>query len=541
MPLDDTSKMKSTGGALIPRATIEEIVGYRNRALELYAEAFTAIEAAAAAIKQANEMADRAAGGVTCYTGDDARREIEAFQEAVKLPDRGLYQRVARRLTDLRVWSWVVQRTDLEKLMDAEAKEKLRQQMRYVPDRYERKSWNRELGHWNEELITEDEVERGMPPVTVKNIYATLQTFAADAESIFRRGIVNAFSKLDRRFRSHDGFKIGSRVILTYAFSSFSGGLQYGEKRDMLLDIERAFAVIDNDGHLHAQYGQGVWALDQDRRSICPHQSLTETKYFRIRGYINGNAHLWFTRHDLVRKVNKLLAEWYGEVIGDGNTAEPDIFDNATAAARTPARRYGFFPTPNAAADKVIAEAMLYRGEDEPPLAILEPSAGTGNLARRCSTVSDEHHARRGQPVRHYGHQVDCVEIQPELARQLETEGLYRRVTCGDFLKQKPRADRLYDRVVMNPPFDLERDIDHVVHAMGFLKPGGWLIAIMSAGTEFRETRKAKAFRALMKQLGGRFMDLPPGSFSDVGTNVNTMLVRVKKSGGHQYWGRMFE
>ena len=44
-------------------------------------------------------------------------------------------------------------------------------------------------------------------------------------------------------------------------------------------------------------------------------------------------------------------------------------------------------------------------------------------------------------------------------------------------------------------PFDLERDIDHVTHALKFLKSDGYLTAIMSAGTEFRETKKAKAFR----------------------------------------------
>ena len=68
----------------------------------------------------------------------------------------------------------------------------------------------------------------------------------------------------------------------------------------------------------------------------------------------------------------------------------------------------------------------------------------------------------------------------------------------GDFLHLKPDPENLYDRVVMNPPFDRERDIDHVIHALKFLAPEGVLVAIMSAGTEFRETRKSVAFRELM-------------------------------------------
>jgi hypothetical protein len=83
----------------------------------------------------------------------------------------------------------------------------------------------------------------------------------------------------------------------------------------------------------------------------------------------------------------------------------------------------------------------------------------------------------------------------------------------------------------MNPPFDRERDIDHVVHALDFLEPDGFLTAIMSAGTEFRETRKSQAFRALVERMNGKWDDLPPGSFSSVGTNINTMRLRVYKDG----------
>lgn len=510
----------SAGRELIPRSTIEEIVGYRNRAIELYGNAFTAIEAADKAIKAAHVMAARASGGAQIYI-DRGAEEVAAFREAVKLPDRAVYERVAKRLTDLEVWSWVVQVTDLEKLMDTEAKEKLRQQMRYVEPRVDRRG----------QLIAGDEVEAGMPPVTVENIYATLQQFALDAESIFRRGIANAFSKLDRRFKSHDGFKIGGRVVLTHAFGSY-GRLEYGSMRDTLLDIERAFAVIEKGGHLGAQYGAGLHALDQDRLdTFSPHQSCTETRYFRIRGYKNGNAHLWFTRDDLVEKVNKILAEWYGEVIGDAQTKEPDIF--AGAEFRLPAKRFGFYPTPDDLATQIIQEhADLYRGKDDPLLSILEPSAGTGQLSRRLAEERVDHERGRGWdqgPEYRYRHHVDCVEVQPELATALREEGIYRRVLTADFLQLRPDPDRLYDRVVMNPPFDLERDIDHVMHALKFLKPDGELVSIMSAGTEFRETKKATAFRALMSKMNARWEDLPAGSFSSVGTNVNTVLLRVRR------------
>ena len=55
--------------------------------------------------------------------------------------------------------------------------------------------------------------------------------------------------------------------------------------------------------------------------------------------------------------------------------------------------------------------------------------------------------------------------------------------------------------------------------------------AHQAAGTEFRETRKSIAFRKHMEKLNARFDDLPAGSFFAVGTNVNTVILRVWKDG----------
>jgi tRNA1(Val) A37 N6-methylase TrmN6 len=138
-------------------------------------------------------------------------------------------------------------------------------------------------------------------------------------------------------------------------------------------------------------------------------------------------------------------------------------------------------------------------------LRVLEPSAGTGNLAKIAALNCD----------------VDCVEFQTKLAGALARSRLYRKVYNTDFLRLVPKTTGLYDRVLMNPPFDRERDIDHVMHALQFVKPDGCLVAIMSAGTEFRDTKKSIAFRELMKKMNATWRDLPAGSFSEVGTNCN--------------------
>ncbi|RUV37438.1 DUF4942 domain-containing protein [Mesorhizobium sp. M7A.F.Ca.MR.148.00.0.0] len=521
--------------ALIPRNTVEQIVAYRDAAVAAYHGAFASIEQADRELKKAAALWKAAAGDhASSRYGDRDNHEVRAFFEAVDLPDAEQWKRTAIRLIDISCWNYLVKMTDLEVLMDKQAKDELRDTLKWVPERYNHRHGD------GKELVNLDEI-MGIPPVTVDNIYATIDKWAGESEMIFRRGIATAFSKLDRRFRSHDGFKVGSRMILTYAFDRDHGHVSYGGTWETVRDIERTFSVLDGK---KPSYNSIENVVRAERKGFNPQQSEHHGEYFRILAYKNGNAHLWFTRDDLVVRVNKMLAEYYGEVIGDGQTQEPDdLFRNRKT---TPAKNFGFFPTPDGAAEELIKGIPLLQPIEKPRLTVLEPSAGTGNLARRCvSSIKDfSDHYGYGQADRmdrwrkeyRFDNQVDCVEMQGPLAAALQAQGIYRKVYAADFLSLRPSVTGLYDRIVMNPPFDIERDIDHVVHALDFLEDDGCLAAIMSAGTEFRETRKAIAFRALIEKLNGSFHDLPHGSFAEVGTYVNTVTVKVWKNGRRNHF-----
>lgn len=490
---------------IIPRDGIVEIVGHRDHAVALYEEAFEAIRRADEAVRAARSAVRDACGGDPARVHADRRHapEIEAFENAVQLPDGEQYLRVARRLTDIQVWSALIERTELQYLMDKKAKDDLRKQMSYIPERVDPKSGK---------VINEEEIAKGLPPVSVEVVEETLRGLVQDAGTIWRRGIANAFSELDRRFRSHDGFKIGSRVILSRAFDEWGTWNYYRNHRDTLTDIERVFLVLDGKGP-RASYAGIIGKLDEVRRHSFGggYQSVVEGDYFRVRVFKNGNAHLWFTRDDLVRKVNRLLAEYYGEVVADGKDRAQDPETPLENRAVGHAKNFGLFPTPDEVAEKILDDAWLHRRGDEPPLRCLEPSAGTGVLAERMAKA---------------GHVVDVVEVQPYLAKRLES-GPYARVMCRDFLAMEPEP--VYDRIVMNPPFDRGRDVDHVAHAVKFLRPGGVLVAIMAAGVEFREDAKTKAFRTMAKKMDARWRDLPSGSFSEHGTNVNTLYVKMRR------------
>ena len=165
----------------------------------------------------------------------------------------------------------------------------------------------------------------------------------------------------------------------------------------------------------------------------------------------------------------------------------------------------GYFPTP----PPVVAD-ILDLADLEPGMEVLEPSAGDGAIAR---AVYDR------------GCKVDCVELNAKRADALRAEGYARMVSAADFLNV-PQAP-LYDRVLMNPPFAAKADIEHVRHALGFLRPGGLLVAVMSAGTEFRDDRATAEFRELVEDHDGVMIPLPEDSFKVSGTGVRTVLVAM--------------
>lgn len=483
----------SPSTAVIPRATIRQMCQRRQIALDLFGKAYTALAAAdeaftaAAAAHRAIDQRSRQ-DRYTYFSKEEEAHFLGGF----KLPPLDTFTATARKMIDRRMWAVLIEITELERLMDKQAKDELHKQL-----------------------------QEDVPEAIEENILATLERFMGDADMIFKRGIANCFSTLDRRFRSHDGWKIGSRVILDRAFDEWGHWSHYSNKRDTLYDIERTFNVLDGGDNPHA-IGGIVAAVDFSRRNggMRRHQSECESEYFKIRCYKNGNAHVWFKRDDLVEKVNRLLGEYYNAGIPEER--EPDEDTGLLNPKTLPAKRYGFFPTPDGVATQVMEYLPLRQAADAPALTLLEPSAGTGNLAA---------------PAARAGAVVDCIEVQPHLAALLRKTRRYRKVICSDFLATAPDPNNLYDRVLANPPFDRERDIDHVMHALKFLKPDGCLVAIMSAGTEFRETRKSIAFRALMQKMGAWWRDLPEGSFASSGTYVNTIVLRVWKDGRRQsYW-----
>lgn len=163
-------------------------------------------------------------------------------------------------------------------------------------------------------------------------------------------------------------------------------------------------------------------------------------------------------------------------------------------------KQYQFFPTP----EKLVKE-ILKEVEIKPEWNCLEPSAGTGNIAKFLPNC-------------------DCIELNPNNRKHLHDNGF--NLIHDDFMTFVPA--KKYNAIVMNPPFEKHQDIRHVTKAIGLATD--LVVAIISASPLWRTDKESEDFRNLVASFGGTMTELPKNSFVESGTAVNTALVIVSKN-----------
>jgi hypothetical protein len=99
-------------------------------------------------------------------------------------------------------------------------------------------------------------------------------------------------------------------------------------------------------------------------------------------------------------------------------------------------------------------------------------------------------------------------------------------VLAADFLTLP--AVPVYDRVLMNPPFEKGQDLAHVMRACLWLQPGGRLVSVMAASVTFNSCRAHREFRDFVAELDGTIEPLPDDAFAAAGTGVRTVVVTLR-------------
>lgn len=223
---------------------------------------------------------------------------------------------------------------------------------------------------------------------------------------------------------------------------------------------------------------------------------------------INAQKRLARTGIESVAELRAYLREFIDYLPGRDAEAEKQRKIRQKERELANSKIDGFFPTP-----KSIVQKMLSEAEIKPDEKVLEPSAGKGNIA-------DE--IKENYP----DNTLDVVEWNTSLNDLLNEKG--HNVVGNDFLQ----TSGVYDKIVMNPPFEKGQDIDHVKHAYDLLSDGGRVVAVMSEGSFSRNDKKAVDFRNWLDRVGGYSEKLPEGSFkqSERSTGVNTRMVVIDKN-----------
>jgi hypothetical protein len=318
------------------------------------------------------------------------------------------------------------------------------------------------------------------PPFNMENIRATFGDFIVNPWQNVLRGLAEVFCSLDPYYKSHDKMKIGvkglpKRVILTNVGD-------YGWGRQRVADVINALATLEQKPLV--SYGEVSELLENG-------DCMVEKRGVRLKRFSNGNGHLSFEPEQLLA-INRGLAEYYGEVLADCPDERPDKKQTSTAVSKD----LQYYPTPFKVVESVLRD--VYIGKND---KVLEPSCGCGRFLDALK--------KTGAEV--FGYEYDAGRVA--IAR---SKG--HNVAQGNFLEAHPVAD--FDFVIMNPPFYGKHYVKHVEHAMKFLKPGGILKAILPA--------TARYDHGLLEGLG-EWWDLPVGSFSESGTNINTTILTIRR------------
>lgn len=176
-------------------------------------------------------------------------------------------------------------------------------------------------------------------------------------------------------------------------------------------------------------------------------------------------------------------------------------------AKRNLKKEYQFFGTPDVLSDELVAYAQIKESD-----IVLEPSAGQGAIVKAINRVYPK--------MKVYCYESMAVnKIFLNKIPQVQLIG-------DDFLAH---GDKKFDKIIANPPFAKNQDIDHVKEMFSCLKPGGRLVSITSNHWEKSTNKKETAFRNWLSEVGAEIKQIGRGAFKESGTTVGGLILIINK------------
>lgn len=240
--------------------------------------------------------------------------------------------------------------------------------------------------------------------------------------------------------------------------------------------------------------------------------SIKENTIFLPNKQLDRKIYLAVNKH-----LEHIGGKWNRKARGHVFDSDPsDSFENMLLTGETTdfKKEFQFFETPKELALKLVEMAEIDNVEHIRD--ILEPSAGRGAIVDCIGKL----------PV---GVLITLVELNHDNCINLIRKGI-GIVEEGDFLSMNNDFfEDQFDRIIMNPPFQKQLDIDHILHAYSLLKEGGILVSVVSESPFFRENKKSVEFREFLNRVNAEIIINPEGTFKSSGTMVRTRLIKIVK------------
>jgi type I restriction-modification system DNA methylase subunit len=99
----------------------------------------------------------------------------------------------------------------------------------------------------------------------------------------------------------------------------------------------------------------------------------------------------------------------------------------------------------------------------------------------------------------------------------------------NDFLTDSQGLKNTFDRVVANPPFSKNQDIEHIYKMFEVCRQGGKIVTIASKHWQHSTGKKETAFKQWLEDLNADVIEVPSGEFAESGTKIATCIIIINK------------
>lgn len=354
---------------------------------------------------------------------------------------------------------------------------------------------NKETYHYGLEIVSQNDSDEHHLYIKYQSIiggrflakipHETILAFAGELSQQIGKGLKGTLSDGSRKISS----------LLNEIVGVFDEGATVSG------DVDRSVSNIDNEPSAYVDGSiariipalKGIEYVDDECKTVIIRDQLDAKDYATIKRIFEDIGGRWH-RASGTHIFNESPMDHIEQIIESGRYKKK--------------YNLGYFPTQPDLTRSVIEDAGI---QEFPGMRLLEPEMGQGHIADIVREMLPSA-------------EISGYELNPE---NYAVAIKKHHCILADFLEQTPDAS--YDVVVMNPPFERQQDIKHVEHAMGFLKPGGKMVAIMSSGVTFRNDKRSVAFREMVNENGGRIQENAVDAFKKSGTMVKTVTVIMSK------------